>query len=203
MSFRIITASGSERDSHNRPVVYATLATARGADSRRDRYRSRRRLTALIRGTLIDEAEGVVASLKARVEASGPKLTGKKGGKQMKNSGLKLGWLALLVMVSFFSISASAQFYGNQYPNRDISRFRWEGVVGGPSFVSSGGRQFGARTTPGFRVPPRRYNFPAPLPSASVGLALDVLNGRGRVHLVKSPRPNNVFTAVIRIDDNS
>jgi len=203
MSFRIITASGSERDSHNRPVVYATLATARGADSRRDRYRSRRRLTALIRGTLIDEAEGVVASLKARVEASGPKLTGKKGGKQMKNSGLKLGWLALLVMVSFFSISASAQFYGNQYPNRDISRFRWEGVVDGTSFVSIRGRHVEVRTSSGLPVQRQRYNFTDPLPSASVGLALDVFNGRGRVQLVQYPRPNNDFTAVIRIDDNS
>src|SRR5262249_52467487 len=121
----------------------------------------------------------------------------------MKNSGLKLGWLALLVMVSFFSISASAQSFGNQYPNSGISRFRWEGVVDGVSFVSTGGRPVEVRTRPGLRVPPRLYNFPDPLPSASVALALDVFNGGGGVQLVKSPRPNKVFTAVIRIDDNS
>src|SRR5262249_51269854 len=146
---------------------------------------------------------GVVASLKAGAGASGPKLTVKKGGKQMKNSGLKLGWLALLVMVSFFSISASAQFYGNQYPNRDISRFRWEGAVDGTSFVSIRGRHVEVRTSSVWPFQPRRYNFTDPLPRAWFGLAREVLKGGGRVKLFKSPRPNNVFTAVIRIDDNS
>jgi len=121
----------------------------------------------------------------------------------MKNRALKLGVLTLLVMVSFFSISASAQSFGNQYPNSGISRFRWEGVVDGTSFVSIRGRHVEVRTSSGLPVQRQRYNFTDPLPNASIGLAMDAFNGRGRVLLVQSPRPGNDFTAVVRIDDNS
>jgi len=121
----------------------------------------------------------------------------------MKNSALKLGLLASLMMVSFFSITASAQFYGNQYPNSGISRFRWEGIVDGVSFVYIRGRHVQVETRSGLPVQRQRYNFSDPLPRASVELGLNVFNGRGRVRLVQHPRPNNEYTAVIRIDDNS
>jgi hypothetical protein len=49
----------------------------------------------------------------------------------------------------------------------------------------------------------QRYEFTDPLPRASVEVGLVVLEGRGRVRLVESPRSNNNFAAVVRIDDNS
>jgi len=125
------------------------------------------------------------------------------GDKQMKNNTLKLGLLASLMVVSVFSIAARAQFFGNQYPNSDISRFRWEGVVDGTSFVHIRGRHVEVKTSSGLPVQSQRFNFSDPLPSASIELALDAFNGRGRVRLVQNPRPDNDFTAVVRIDDNS
>jgi hypothetical protein len=106
-------------------------------------------------------------------------------------------------MVSFFTMSANAQSFGNQYPNSGISRFIWEGVVDGTSFVSIRGRHVQVRTSSGLPVQQQRYNFTDPLPNASIGLALDAYNGRGRVSLVQYPRPSNDFTAVVRIDDTS
>ena len=121
----------------------------------------------------------------------------------MKNSALKVGLLASLIMVSFFSGVANAQWYGNQYPNSGVSRFRWEGIVDGTSFVSIRGRHVQVETSSGLPVQRQRYNFSDPLPRASVELGLDAFNGRGRVRLVQHPRANNDFTAVVRIDDNS
>ncbi|MCI0524347.1 MAG: hypothetical protein L0Y75_03705 [Acidobacteria bacterium] len=121
----------------------------------------------------------------------------------MKISGLKFGLMASLLMASFFSISANAQWNGYQYPNSGISRFRWEGIVDGTSFVYIRGRNVRVETRSGLPVQRQRYNFTDPLPRASVDLGLNVFNGRGRVRLVQYPRPNNGFTAVVRIDDNS
>ncbi len=121
----------------------------------------------------------------------------------MKISDLKFGLIASLLTVSFFSAPASAQFFPGQYPNSGISRFRWEGIVDGTSFVHIRGRNVRVETRSGLPVQRQRYNFTDPLPRASVDLELDAFNGRGRVRLVQYPRPNNDFTAVVRIDDNS
>jgi hypothetical protein len=121
----------------------------------------------------------------------------------MKNSVLKLGLLASLMLVSFFSTTANAQFFELPYPNSDISRFRWEGVVDGTSFVSIRGRHVEVKTRSGLPVQRQQFNFTDPLPRASVDLGLDAFNGRGRVRLVQYPQPGNDFTAVVGIDDNS
>src|SRR5262249_51498617 len=121
----------------------------------------------------------------------------------MKISALKLGLLGSLLAVSIFSIPANAQWGGNQYPNSGISRFRWEGVVDGTSFVYIRGRNVRVETRSGLPVQRQRFNFSDPLPFASIELGLDVFNGRGRVRLVQNPQPNNDYTAVVRIDDNS
>ncbi|MCG3164182.1 MAG: hypothetical protein JMDDDDMK_05665 [Acidobacteria bacterium] len=121
----------------------------------------------------------------------------------MKISALKFGLMASLLLVSFFSIPANAQWGGYQYPNSGISRFRWEGIVDGTSFVRIRGRNVQVETRSGLPVQRQNYNFSDPLPRAAVELGLNVFNGRGRVRLVQYPRVDNDFTAVVRIDDNS
>lgn len=111
-----------------------------------------------------------------------------------------------LLIVTMMAGLAQAQWGQSgypQYPNSGISRFRWEGIVDGTTFVYVRGRQVQVESRSGLPVQRQRYNFSDPLPRASVQLGLDVFNGRGRVRLVEYPRSNNDFTAVVRIDDTS
>ncbi|MGH8245188.1 MAG: hypothetical protein ACREUU_02010, partial [Gammaproteobacteria bacterium] len=128
----------------------------------------------------------------------------------MKLTGLKVGAFLSLMLLPFMFFSANAQWdgnypnsYPNQFPSRDISRFRWSGVVDGTTFIQIRGRQVQVETRSGLPVQRQRYDFTDPLPRASVDLDLVVLEGRGSVRLVEYPRPNNNFTATVRIDDNS
>src|SRR5262249_45196183 len=98
---------------------------------------------------------------------------------------------------------AHAQGGYSHYPNSGISRFRWEGIVDGTAFIYVRERQVQVETRSGLPVQRQQYNFSDPLPRASVELGLNVFNGRGRVRLIEYPRPQNGYTAVIRIDDSS
>ncbi|MGH9836413.1 MAG: hypothetical protein ACREBD_00720 [Blastocatellia bacterium] len=128
----------------------------------------------------------------------------------MKLIGMKVRALLSLFLLPFIFFSANAQSYGNypnpypgQFPNQDISRFRWSGVVDGTTLIHVRGRQVQVESRSGLPVQRQRYDFTDPLPRASVELDLTVLEGRGRVRLVEYPRSNNNFTATVRIDDNS
>jgi hypothetical protein len=111
--------------------------------------------------------------------------------------------LTVVMMLTGLGWAQWGQVGYPQYPNSGISRFRWEGIVDGTTFVYIRGRQVRVESRSGLPVQRQRYNFSDPLPRASVQLGLDVFNGRGRVRLVEYPRSNNDFTAVVRIDDSS
>jgi hypothetical protein len=121
----------------------------------------------------------------------------------MKINSLKMLPMLLLTILTILVGSASAQWGTSQYPNSGISRFRWEGIVDGTTFIYIQGRQVRVETRSGLPVQRQRYNFTDPLPRASVQLGLEVFNGRGRVRLTEEPRSSNGFTAVVRIEDNS
>lgn len=121
----------------------------------------------------------------------------------MKINGLKMLPVLLMMIMTMLVGSASAQWWNPQYPNSGISRFRWEGIVDGTTFIYIQGRQVRVETRSGLPVQRQRYNFSDPLPRASVQLGLEVFNGRGRVRLAETPRASNGFTAVVRIEDNS
>src|SRR5262245_42869737 len=95
------------------------------------------------------------------------------------NSLIKRTMLSLMVMVPMAGFAYS-QWGGPQYPNSDISRFRWEGVVDGIAFVSIRGRQVQVESRSGLPVQRERYHFTDPLPRAAVEIGLNVFNGRGR-----------------------
>jgi hypothetical protein len=106
--------------------------------------------------------------------------------------------LSLLVLPLFVAPS-QAQF-GLPY---GVSRFRWEGVVDGTSYVRITHNRVRVETASGLPVQRQRYDFSDPLPHAAMNLELVVLDGRGRVRLVEPPSRWNDFTAVVRIDDRS
>ncbi len=125
----------------------------------------------------------------------------------MKINGLKIGAVLSLLFIPFLMLSAQAQWWpGNNqssYPNSGISRFRWEGVVDGTSYVRIRGRQVRVETRSGLPVQRQRYDFTDPLPRNAVNVQLVVFDGRDRVRLIESPRQGNDFSAVVRIDDRS
>jgi len=125
----------------------------------------------------------------------------------MKINGLKRATILSTFVIPFLLLFAQAQFIPTQnqyaYPNSGISRFRWEGVVDGTSYVRIQGRQVKVQTRSGLPVQRQNFQFSDPLPRATVNLQLVVLDGRDRVRLIETPRQNNNYTAVVQIDDRS
>ena len=119
----------------------------------------------------------------------------------MKLSRIKLGIILSLVLIPLTGSSVFAQW--SRYPSNGISRFRWQGVVDGTSYIYIRGRQVQTQSQSGLPVQRQQFAFTDPLPSAPVQLEVVELRGRGRLRLVQAPRSYNDFTAVVRIDDNS
>ena len=124
-----------------------------------------------------------------------------------KLSQFKVSVLLSLLFVPFLFLTAQAQWWPNpnpnQYPNSGVSRFRWEGVVDGTSTVRIRGRRVDVETYSGLPVQRQRYEFSDALPRTNMSMQLVVFDGRDRVRLIQTPRSNNDYTAVVRIDDRS
>lgn len=124
-----------------------------------------------------------------------------------KLSQFKVSVLLSLLFVPFLFLTAQAQWWPNpnpnQYPNSGVSRFRWEGVVDGTSTVRIRGRRVDVETYSGLPVQRQRYEFSDALPRTNMNMQLVVFDGRDRVRLIQTPRSNNDYTAVVRIDDRS
>ncbi|HQR31390.1 MAG TPA: hypothetical protein PLK30_01550 [Blastocatellia bacterium] len=124
-----------------------------------------------------------------------------------KLSQFKVSLMWAVLFVPFLLVSGQAQWWpnqnANQYPNSGVSRFRWEGVVDGTSTVRIRGRRVDVETYSGLPVQRQKYDFTDALPRTALNVQLVVMDGRGRVRLVESPRANNDFTAIVRIDDRS
>ncbi|MBS1788284.1 MAG: hypothetical protein JST85_11205 [Acidobacteria bacterium] len=120
---------------------------------------------------------------------------------------IKVSVLWAVLLVPFLLVSGQAQWFpnqnANQYPNSGVSRFRWEGVVDGTSTITIKSRRVNVETHSGLPVQRQKYEFTDALPRVAMNIQLVVLDGRDRVRLIESPRPNNDFAAVIRIDDRS
>jgi hypothetical protein len=116
-------------------------------------------------------------------------------------------FFVLSVLLALFALPTFAQFNwpfpgGGQRGNYGVSRFAWSGEVDGTTYVRIQRNRAYAENVNGLPVQRQRYDFSDPLPRASVNLDLNVLNGRGRVRIVETPRQYNDYTAVVRIDDN-
>jgi hypothetical protein len=107
-----------------------------------------------------------------------------------------------LLLLSLIGSSIFARSSGVQRPGNGIASFRWEGEVDGTCFIRIRGRQVQSRSESGLPVQNQQFDFTDPLPNAPVQVALAEVQGRGRVNLVQQPRPENNYTAVVRIDDS-
>jgi hypothetical protein len=107
-----------------------------------------------------------------------------------------------LLLLSLIGSSIFARSSGIQRPGNGIASFRWQGEVDGTCFIRIRGRQVQSRNQSGLPVQNQQFDFTDPLPNAPVQVALAEVQGRGRVNLVQQPRPENNYTAVVRIDDS-
>jgi hypothetical protein len=116
-------------------------------------------------------------------------------------------YATLALMMMSFAMTANAQFgWPNNGGNNNgygVSRFVWEGVVDGTTYVRIQRNRAATERVDGLPVQRQRFDFSDPLPRAAVNLDLNVLDGRGRVRLIDSPNSSNNFSAIVRIEDNS
>lgn len=109
------------------------------------------------------------------------------------------------LLLSVLSLSAaqarseiSAQDYGS---DRQMSRFRWEGVVDGATVIRISRRQVDYEYRSGLPVQRQRYDFTDALPFTRTEVRLNVIEGRGDVRLIEQPRSENNYTAAVLIED--
>jgi hypothetical protein len=108
----------------------------------------------------------------------------------------------LLLLLSLIGSSIFARWTGIQRPGNGIASFSWQGEIDGTSFIRIRGRQVQSQNQSGLPVQNQQFDFTDPLPNAPVQVVLAEVQGRGRVNLVQQPRPENNYTAVVRIDDS-
>jgi hypothetical protein len=107
-----------------------------------------------------------------------------------------------LLLLSLTGSSIFAGWSGIQQPGNGIASFRWQGEVDDTSFIRIRGRQVQSQNQSGLPVQNQQFDFTDPLPNAPVQIVLAEVQGRGRVNIIQQPRPENNYTAVVRIDDS-
>jgi len=77
----------------------------------------------------------------------------------------------------------------------------WQGQVGGTVFLYIQGKHVKTEHKDGGQVSGQRFRFNAPLPDSHEDVRVQVLEGRGYVHVVEQPRADNGFTLALGIED--
>ena len=80
-------------------------------------------------------------------------------------------------------------------------QFVWQGDVDGIDVVSIHGNEMHVKVHEGGPVQRQRFQFFDPLPEAHQDVRLEVLEGRGYVHVVDQPRLENGYTLAFAIED--
>lgn len=79
---------------------------------------------------------------------------------------------------------------------------RWAGQVDGRVRVSFRDNQAYAQRLSGQNIVGEQVSFSGPVPRRNVDVEVNKLRGRGDVHVVQRPSPNNNYTLVVEIDDS-
>jgi hypothetical protein len=77
----------------------------------------------------------------------------------------------------------------------------WQGEVDDNALLYVRGKRLEVETKGGSPVARQRYRIYDPLPDTRQDVRLDVSEGRGYVHIVEQPRPDNRFTLALAIED--
>ncbi|MGC9972650.1 MAG: hypothetical protein ABSE56_18875 [Bryobacteraceae bacterium] len=84
---------------------------------------------------------------------------------------------------------------------QDQPQLIWEGQVDGISVLHVRGNRVQAEAREGLPVERQRFHFNQPLPESRQEVRLEVVEGRGRVHILEQPRLDNNYTLSVSIED--
>lgn len=84
---------------------------------------------------------------------------------------------------------------------QDRPQFVWQGVVDDNVVLHLRGNRLNVQLRQGAPVQRQQYRFNAPVPDTRVDVTLQVLEGRGPVHIVEQPRLENNYTVAVAIED--
>jgi len=84
---------------------------------------------------------------------------------------------------------------------QDQPQLVWEGQVDGISVLRVRGNRVQAEAQEGLPVERQRFHFNQPLPESRQEVRLEVVEGRGRVHILEQPRVDNNYMLLVSIED--
>ena len=80
-------------------------------------------------------------------------------------------------------------------------QFVWQGQVDGIAILHLQGKQLSVQIQEGGPVENQQFHFSDPLPDARGEVRVEVLKGRGYVHVIDQPKVENQYTLAVGIED--
>lgn len=81
------------------------------------------------------------------------------------------------------------------------SQFVWQGQVDGTAILHLKGKRLAVQIQEGAPVERQQFHFSDPLPEAGQEVRVEVLEGRGYVHVIDQPNIENHYTLALAIED--
>ena len=102
-----------------------------------------------------------------------------------------VAWVSPILISSVFSaVSAQA-----------ASQFVWQGQVDGIAILHLQGKRLAVQIQEGAPVDRQQFHFSDPLPETRQEVRVEVLEGRGYVHVIDQPSLENHYTLAVAIED--
>ncbi len=84
---------------------------------------------------------------------------------------------------------------------QDRPQFIWQGQVDGTAILHLGGKRLAVQIPDGAPVEREKFHFSDALPQTQQQVRVDVLQGRGLVHVIDQPSIENHYTLAVAIED--
>ena len=84
---------------------------------------------------------------------------------------------------------------------QDHPQFVWQGQVDGTTILHLAGKRLAVQIQTGAPVERQKFHFADALPQSGQNARLEVLQGRGYVHIVDQPSVDNQYTLAVAIED--
>ncbi len=84
---------------------------------------------------------------------------------------------------------------------QDRPQFVWQGQVSGTAILHLAGQRLTVQTQSGASVEDQKFHFSDPLPGSQETVRVEVLQGRGYVHVIDQPGIENNYKLAVAIED--
>jgi len=110
---------------------------------------------------------------------------------------MRISWVACGIVLATAILARSGLNASPAAP----PQMTWQGQVGGTVFLYIQGKHVKIEHKDGGQVSGQHFRFNFPLPDTHQDVRVQVLEGRGYVHVVEQPRADNGFTVALAIED--